>query len=66
MKDMKRWIIINVSERDEGHEEMNYYKCKWESWNELDETTPTHPTQIRLHSPGRLSQFTVVQWRTFR
>ena len=29
MKDMKRWIIINVSERDEGHEgeEMNYYKC---------------------------------------
>ena len=29
MKEMKvkRWIIINVSERDEGHEEMNYYKC---------------------------------------
>ena len=29
MKDMKRWIIINVSERDEGDEdeEMNYYKC---------------------------------------
>ena len=25
MKDMKRWIIINVSERDEGDEEMNYY-----------------------------------------
>ena len=27
MKEMKRWIIINVSERDEGDEEMNYYKC---------------------------------------